>query len=157
MNKKKLGKNIKSIRQQKSLSREDICKKVNISIHTLAKYEQGQREPNIETLNKIADALEVPYDLLFLENHKQAMKNLAKKWNTMSEEERKEILDTQRKIWENEKIKSIQDAILTIAESADCVDFFLNEDITMNHEKAKRMFDIFVNTMKLLIDNADKK
>lgn len=69
MDKKELGKNIKSIRQQKLYSREYICKKVGISIHTLAKYEQGQREPNINMLDKLANALEVSRaDLLGIEN-----------------------------------------------------------------------------------------
>lgn len=69
MNKKEIGKNIKSIRQQKLLSREDVSKKLDISIHTLAKYEQGQREPSIDMIEKIAVVLEVPFDkLLFAGN-----------------------------------------------------------------------------------------
>lgn len=54
-----VGKNIKNIRQSKSISREDLSKALNLSIHAIAKYEQGQREPNIDTLNKIAAALDV--------------------------------------------------------------------------------------------------
>lgn len=37
---------------------------MGISIHTLIKYEQGQREPNIETLIKICDLLQVNLDTL---------------------------------------------------------------------------------------------
>ena len=59
MRKEEIGKNIKSIRKQKLLSREDVCKKIGISIHTLAKYEQGQREPNADMIDKLAEALEV--------------------------------------------------------------------------------------------------
>lgn len=57
---KELGKRIKYYRLLKEISRERLVEKLGISIHTLAKYEQGQREPNIETLNKIADTLDVP-------------------------------------------------------------------------------------------------
>ena len=54
-----VGKNIKNIRQSKSISREDLSNALNLSVHAIAKYEQGQREPNIDTLNKIAVALDV--------------------------------------------------------------------------------------------------
>lgn len=65
MDKKEIGKNIKSIRQQKLLSREYISKKLDISIHTLAKYEQGQREPSIDMIDKIAQVLEVPTEEIY--------------------------------------------------------------------------------------------
>ncbi len=55
----KLGENIKKFRKIKKLSREYLSNKLGISIHTLSKYEQGQREPNIDMINKIANALEV--------------------------------------------------------------------------------------------------
>lgn len=153
-----VGENIKFFRKQKGLTQKELGEIIHMSPNSIQRYELGHRDPQNKTLEEIAKALGVSMaDLLGIENHKQAMKNLAKRLNAMSEEERKEISDKKIKEWEDEKIKSIQDAILTIAESADCIDFFLNEDITMNYEKSKRMFDIFVNTMKLLIDNADKK
>lgn len=54
-----IGKNIKKYRIQKKFSREELAENLGISIHTLAKYEQGQRTPNIDTLKKIADALDI--------------------------------------------------------------------------------------------------
>ncbi len=54
-----IGKHLKEFRQEKGISRESLSSILGISIHALAKYEQGQREPNIETLNKIAKALDV--------------------------------------------------------------------------------------------------
>lgn len=54
-----IGKNIKKYRIQKNFSREELAENLGISIHTLAKYEQGQRTPNIDTLKKIADALDI--------------------------------------------------------------------------------------------------
>ncbi|MFL0197633.1 helix-turn-helix domain-containing protein [Clostridium sp. WILCCON 0269] len=55
-----LGSKIKRFRQKKDISRENLSNILGISIHTLSKYEQGQREPSIETLKKIAEALNVP-------------------------------------------------------------------------------------------------
>ena len=54
-----MGKRIKAIRQEKNMSREEFAKKLNVSIYTVANYEQGQRGSNVNVLNKIADALEV--------------------------------------------------------------------------------------------------
>lgn len=61
---KLLGSRIKLFRTKKKISREDLSKKLGISIHTLIKYEQGQREPNIDTLTKICDYLQVSLDTL---------------------------------------------------------------------------------------------
>lgn len=61
---KLLGYRIKLFRTKKKLSREYLSKKLGISIHTLIKYEQGQREPNIETLIKICDLLQLNLDTL---------------------------------------------------------------------------------------------
>lgn len=54
-----LGDNIKNIRKSKKITRENLSLELGISVHTLSKYEQGQREPNIEMLNKIAKALDI--------------------------------------------------------------------------------------------------
>jgi transcriptional regulator with XRE-family HTH domain len=59
-----IGKHLKEFRQEKGVSRESLSSILGISIHALAKYEQNQREPNIETLNKIAKALDTTLDKL---------------------------------------------------------------------------------------------
>jgi transcriptional regulator with XRE-family HTH domain len=51
----KLSDNIKKFRKANGLSREDLSTKLGISVHTLSKYEQGQREPNVDMLNKISN------------------------------------------------------------------------------------------------------
>lgn len=59
MNQKEVGKKIKSIRESQGLTREEFAKKLNVSIYTVANYEQGQRGSNTNTLKKIAEALGV--------------------------------------------------------------------------------------------------
>lgn len=59
MNQKEIGRRIKSIRESQGLTREEFAKKLNVSIYTVANYEQGQRGSNKKTLDKIANALEV--------------------------------------------------------------------------------------------------
>lgn len=59
MNKKEVGRRIKSIRQKKNITREELAKKLDISYSSLEKHEQGLRGFKIETINKFANALGV--------------------------------------------------------------------------------------------------
>jgi transcriptional regulator with XRE-family HTH domain len=58
-------KNLKELRKQKGWSQERLARESNISYHTLIKLEQnGIKNPKIETVIKLADALEVNLDEL---------------------------------------------------------------------------------------------
>ncbi|MCX5679052.1 MAG: helix-turn-helix transcriptional regulator [Candidatus Omnitrophica bacterium] len=60
-----IGKNIKKIRQQKNLSQEKLARLTDISLNTLTKIESGfTKRPSIQTIYKIAKALEVPMENL---------------------------------------------------------------------------------------------
>ena len=54
---------IKEIRQEKKLSQKDLAKKLNISKQAISLYEKGDREPKLETWQKLADffGVSVPY------------------------------------------------------------------------------------------------
>lgn len=56
----KIGENIKNRRKELGLSQREFAKKLNIPFSTLANYENNYREPNLETIERIATALEVP-------------------------------------------------------------------------------------------------
>ncbi len=58
-------KNLKALRKQKGWTQERLARESNISYHTLIKLEQnGIKNPKIETVIKLADALEVSLDEL---------------------------------------------------------------------------------------------
>jgi len=58
-------KNLKALRNQKGWSQEKLAREANISYHTVIKLEQrGTKNPRIETVIKLADALEVSLDEL---------------------------------------------------------------------------------------------
>jgi len=60
-----LGKRIKEFRNKLEISQDKLSKKANIPFSTLAKIESGYTpNPSMETLIKIADALEVSIDEL---------------------------------------------------------------------------------------------
>lgn len=59
-----IGNNIKKIRKTKQISQKDFAELLKIPVSTLANYENNHREPNIETLNKISQHLNIPLKTL---------------------------------------------------------------------------------------------
>lgn len=58
-----IGKNLKKLREQKGISQDKLSKLADISSNTVAKLELDESpNPTIETLQKIAKALEVKVD-----------------------------------------------------------------------------------------------
>ncbi|MBZ4026379.1 helix-turn-helix transcriptional regulator [Lactobacillus johnsonii] len=55
---------LKEIRQEKKLSKKDLAKKLNISQQAISLYEKGDREPKLETWQKLADFFHVPTEYL---------------------------------------------------------------------------------------------
>lgn len=63
-----IGKNIKRLRQEKGLSQDRLSKLANLSLNTVVTVENGSNEnPTIDTLSKIATALQVGVDNLIQE------------------------------------------------------------------------------------------
>lgn len=61
----KIGENIKKYRLQLGFSQDTLSKKADLAFHTVAKIETGATpNPTIETVKKIADALNVSLDSL---------------------------------------------------------------------------------------------
>lgn len=60
----KIGQNIKKYRKQKGLTQLELAEMIDLKSITIRKYESDDREPSIETLTKLADALEVPVSKL---------------------------------------------------------------------------------------------
>lgn len=63
-----LSNNLKSLRNQRSLSQIELAEKANISIPFLSNIERCNKWPHPDTLVKLAEALEVEVHLLLLED-----------------------------------------------------------------------------------------
>jgi transcriptional regulator with XRE-family HTH domain len=63
-----LGKNIKLLRARRGLSQADLSEKADISINFLSNIERGLKFPQPDMLSKLANALGVEVNKLFLEN-----------------------------------------------------------------------------------------
>jgi transcriptional regulator with XRE-family HTH domain len=53
------GKRLREVREQKSLTQLELAKQANLGESTISFYELGRREPNYDTLLRLAEILEV--------------------------------------------------------------------------------------------------
>lgn len=60
-----LESNIRTRRKSKKLTQEALAERAGVSMFTVQAYESGRRWPELPTLSKIADALDVPVAKLF--------------------------------------------------------------------------------------------
>ncbi|MEK4255456.1 helix-turn-helix domain-containing protein [Ureibacillus sp. FSL K6-2830] len=59
-----LGNRIKLLREKHNISQIEFAKKIGVSNAVLSRYESGDRKPDFDILNKIADYFEVSVDYL---------------------------------------------------------------------------------------------
>ncbi|MCR1993497.1 helix-turn-helix domain-containing protein [Bacillus subtilis] len=62
---------IKKLREEKKMKQQEVADKLGIARTTYASYEQGKREPDHETLIKIADYYNVTIDFLLREESQE--------------------------------------------------------------------------------------
>lgn len=56
--------NLKEARLKSGLSQKDLSENIGVAKSTHSLYESGKREPNVDTIKKIASALNVSADML---------------------------------------------------------------------------------------------
>lgn len=61
-------KNIKNFREQKGISQSELAEILNVTRQAVSNWETGKTQPDIDTLHKIADILEVSIDELIYGN-----------------------------------------------------------------------------------------
>lgn len=59
-----LGDRIRIERKARHMTQKELANKAGLSTMSIQRYENGERKPNVETLGKIADALDVELGLL---------------------------------------------------------------------------------------------
>ena len=85
----KIGEKIKSIRKAKGMTQKEFADIVGLSIATIQGYEQGKYQPKIETIDKIAHALNIDISELtgisiFLENIEKELINTVSFYDYLS-------------------------------------------------------------------------
>jgi len=97
--KKEVGERLKRERERKGLKQNRVSKILGIHNSTLAKYESGEREPDNETLNKLAELYEVSVDWLLGRTQQdntindQAKNDVLKSYTRLPQHKRKIIDD----------------------------------------------------------------
>ena len=56
------GERLKEIRKDLAMSQKDVADDIGVTASAYANYEQGTREPNLETLIKLCEVLNVTAD-----------------------------------------------------------------------------------------------
>ncbi|PFN51536.1 helix-turn-helix domain-containing protein [Bacillus thuringiensis] len=59
-----IGENLRKLRKKNNLTMKELGQKLNLAESTISGYENGNRKPDYETLNKFADFFEVSTDYL---------------------------------------------------------------------------------------------
>ena len=59
---------LKYLRNRSGLTQMEIAKKLGVAKSTISMYENGQREPEFETLESLADYFNVTMDFLLVEH-----------------------------------------------------------------------------------------
>lgn len=56
--------NLRTARERKGFSQKEMAERIGVAKSTYSLYESGNREPNVQTIKKIADTLNVSADEL---------------------------------------------------------------------------------------------
>ncbi|MGH9328636.1 MAG: helix-turn-helix domain-containing protein [Terriglobia bacterium] len=73
-----IGRRLRKLREEKSLSQGDIEKRTGLLRCYISRVENGHTVPSLETLERLASALEVPlYQLFYEGNDPPALPNLS--------------------------------------------------------------------------------
>ena len=65
---KRFGERLNELRTEKGLSRNDLAKRLNVSVRSVSYWESGERECSFDMLVKIADLFETSVDFLLGRN-----------------------------------------------------------------------------------------
>lgn len=55
-----LGKNLRAARKRLGLTQEEVAERSGVQAGEVSRIERGKRDPQVSTLEKLAEALEVP-------------------------------------------------------------------------------------------------
>jgi transcriptional regulator with XRE-family HTH domain len=84
--------NFKIARQRKGLRQKELGDLINLSSNTISNYEAGIRDPDIKTLIKIAQVLEVTIDYLVGLEQKTLVEQIRERIHELNREELADIL-----------------------------------------------------------------
>ena len=70
------GENLKKIRENRGLTQKQLADKLNIASSTVGMYEQGRRQPDLDTLIKMGDKLLISTSMLIKTKYRLNIKSI---------------------------------------------------------------------------------
>ncbi|MGJ0846909.1 Helix-turn-helix [Tissierella praeacuta DSM 18095] len=121
---------LKHLRQEREITQRELAKKLNISPSTIAMYETGQRKPDSDMLENIANFFNVSVDYLLgrtdIKNPSEEISNAVENdpelldfWNELKEREDLQVLFKQTKELTPKGIQQIIRIIKAIEDEED--------------------------------------
>lgn len=77
------GTKLRNIRKSRGMRQSDVAEKVGVSRTALAYYEQGEREPSFEVIDRLAKFFEVPSAYFFSDSDAPLTNALAEKYGDL--------------------------------------------------------------------------
>lgn len=97
-----ISEKIKWLRKNKKISQRELAQKTGLSIGSIQGYEQGRYNPKLETVLKIADALEISPNVFY---------------DDLSQEERESILETKARKADRDNFDSVVNILRNLNDS----------------------------------------
>lgn len=165
--KNNIGEKITSLRRVLGITQKELAEKIGLTASTITKYEKGTLEPNIDTLNKISEALNVSIsDIIDNDKFKNVILDLnyfSKFMNSIGFNIYGRETDKTSEIWiknsKNERIAINEDAYKNLQkEIEEFVNFKVNQLIEIEkrelgkefYEKINNSNDTEINKFKTL-------
>jgi len=164
-----IGENIRKLRKTHKLTLKGLGSKVNLSEQAIGQYERGDRTPNIDTLNKIAEALDVPLSNLldpesanafFQDSVDDVMKNskrliTSKKAEQMVSDKLNLSPSDYSQIYEVEiPLRRRRQSLNTLINDIDNFSFDINE---LSNEEINEVYKFILEMLKLKIESVNKQ
>lgn len=99
------GERLRTLRKEKNLTMKDLGKKFSVAESTISGYEIGNRKPDMQMLQQIADFFDVSTDYLLGRTDERTQENISTAfydYENITDEE-KEYLDLQLEIFRKMK------------------------------------------------------
>lgn len=96
-----LGKRLRYLREREGFSQKELAKKLDMPNQNVSNYERGFRQPDYETINRMADFFEVTTDYLLGRSDRESL-------TEKESEEFNEIISTIKKLEESGKEKELE-------------------------------------------------
>lgn len=103
----KIGARVRALRKELGISQEGLAERAHTSPVYLSRIESGKQKPSVQTLNRLARAMDIPLYAFFMWGAEQKLFQLASKINELA----KNNVHMQRQEWQ-QVLTGIQQAIL---------------------------------------------